>query len=274
MNSYKNILSVEFKNCFKSKKFRFTFCIMLLMITIGSILSCKEYYGGSLSSIRGAYQMSFIQGIDYKRINGYIISTLPLIASIIYSDSLLVEYDSGVYKNIITRVDKKKYLISKLIVIITVVFLTMFIVLLISEIFSLIAFPIEGIDNNCSLPSYDIGYQNYQKKWLFDRIRLQSPYFYNLIFITVISLFGSLFAGLSYSISLVVKWKRLFILSFVYILYTIYEAILPWSLVGFSFSNIISDAYKATLVSYVLLILAVLIPEVFLFLKGLKKELY
>lgn len=274
MNSYKNILALEFKNCLRGKRVRFVFCFLLFMITIGFLSTCKHYHGGLLSEIRSAYAIGFQKGRNFGIIKYYIICVLPLIGSIIYSDSFISEYNSGVYKNIITRIDKKKYLISKIIVIFTVVFLTIFIALTISELLCLIAFPKEGIDNNFACPSYDIGYQNYRPQKFLDIVRLQCPYVYNFIFIGIVSLFGGLLSTLSYSISLVVKWKRIFILTFVFIIYNVYNRILPWEIAYFTISELLRGGFRVNFYIFIILILLVLIPQIILFRKGFKRELY
>lgn len=115
MKEFKSILIVEFKNCIKSEKISFIFWFMILMVAIGKRLDSGQCV--------------------------YAIKPLLIMASIVYLNSLLVEYNSGVYKNIITRVQKRKYLIAKFIVIFTIVFVVVFIILSALVIFKRIIFP-------------------------------------------------------------------------------------------------------------------------------------
>ncbi len=219
------LFQLELKNCLHRKEFKFIFLLMML-ISIGSFLfSCfykwgGNQYGGSLLYVRSAYEMSIIQGTG-----GLIISALcfllPLFAVLIYSDTYYSDSQSGVYKSILTRTDPKVFLWTKSLVISVVTFFTFFIPLLINQLLCLIAFPTQGFDNNQGLPPYDIGIQNYSSEWMFDLVRLQSPFLYNLIYTTLISLAATIFALFAYAAYFVVKKGKFAVISGVFLLYTV-----------------------------------------------------
>lgn len=225
----KRLFRLELKNCLHRKEFKMIFLIMML-ISMGSFLfSCfykwgGNQYGGSLLQVRSAYEVSIIQGGG-----GLIISTLcfllPLFAVIIYSDTYYSDSQSGVYKSILTRTSPTVFLWAKSLVIAMVTFLTFFIPLLINQLLCLIAFPVNGFDNNQGLPPYDIGIQNYSVEWMFDLIRLQSPFLYNLIYITLISLTATFFALFAYAAYFVIQKGKFAVISGVFLLYVISQIV-------------------------------------------------
>lgn len=219
------LFHLELKNCLHRKEFKLIFLTMML-ISIGSFLfSCfykwgGNQYGGSLLHVRSAYEMSIIQ-VSGGSIISALCFLLPLFAALIYSDTYYSDSQSGVYKSILTRTDPKVFLWAKTLVISVVTFFTFFIPLIINQLLCLIAFPIQGFDNNQGLPPYDIGIQNYSSEWMFDLVRLQSPFLYNLIYTTLISLAATIFALFAYAAYFVVKKGKFAVISGVFLLYTV-----------------------------------------------------
>lgn len=150
-------------------------------------------------------------------------------AMMIYSDSYYTECKMGVYKSIVTRVDKKKYIIAKGVAIFTATFVVFFIPLIVNQLLCFIAFPIEGFDNNQSLPPYDIGFQNFHMENRFDFLRVQAPLLYNLLHMVIISLFASLFALLGYALYFIYKKGRLSVMAGIFIVYLVLEVALSFT---------------------------------------------
>ncbi|MDR3595875.1 hypothetical protein [Clostridium sp.] len=244
------MLIFEFKNCIKKKSCKVIFSFLFFISISGYLVTCYEFYGDHLTFIRSAHEVCIIQGVYSRFLKNIEVLLLPLICCIIYSDSYYIEYKSGVYKSILTRTDRKNYIVSKAIVIFTIVFISFFLTLFLNQVLCLIAFPTEGFDNNYALPAYDIGFQNFAQGKLFDLIRLQHPFLYNSLFIVIISIFASVFALLGYSISLVYKKNRLLAVGIVYIAYIVSEVCLP--LIGmedFAISNYLSaSSYTSSLI--------------------------
>lgn len=221
----KQLIIIEFKNCIRNKKFQVTFSVMYLLSLLSFFVNCKKYYGYHLSSVRAAYEMDIIQSLASGTVIDILIIVLPLVAFMVNSDSFFRDYSSGVYKNIITRVNKKSYLLTKLLVTFALTFLTFFLILTLNELLTLIAFPLKGYDNNFAYPSYDIGYSNYMSTHFLDLTRLNSPYLYNMIHITIISLVSALFAVVILSLSFLIKAKILQIILGVFAFYTLSDII-------------------------------------------------
>lgn len=271
----KQMLILEFKNCINRKEFKFIFSFLMFMAIGAFLFTASSFYGFQLSFVRSAYESSMIQGIYSQFILSAEIILLPLLASIIYSDSFYADSKSGVYKSILARTDKKTYLIAKAIVIFAVTFLVFLIPLLINQLLSFTAFPLVGFDNNYSLPSYDIGIQNYSGQgWLFEVLRLQSPFLFNVVGMLKISLFAALFALLTYSVYFVYKKGKLAGIAGVFFLYIVLS--IAFDFIGLRQYGIINYLYmptQGTPAMMVFWILALLSASLLMINRGLKNEI-
>jgi len=215
----KQMIYLEFSNCIKSTKYKITFILLYLISISAFLINCSKSYGCSLSLIRSASDMSINMGTTSGLTRDIIILLLPLLALLLYSDSFLTDLSTGVYKNITTRISKKKYMAAKIIVTFLVTLFTFFIILFMNEVLTAITFPLKGYDNNFAFPAYDIGYYNYNKKLFLDLVRVENPYLYNMIFMVIISLVAALLAVLSLMISFIVKGKKVQIFFNIFIIY-------------------------------------------------------
>lgn len=195
-------LVLELKNCINRKEFKFIFSFLLFLSLGGFFIGCYEFYGTQATFLRSAYEMSMIQDIYSGSILQFIIILLPILSTIIYADSFYTEREDGTYTFILTRTKLRTYVISKAIAIFLITFMAFLIPLLINQGLSFITFPLEGLDNNFSLPPYDIGIQNYTSgsEYVFDFIRIQSPLLYNILRMMIISLLAAGFSLLSYGL--------------------------------------------------------------------------
>lgn len=198
----KKSLLLELKNCVNRNEFKFIFSIMIILNLGGFIIACYEFYGSQATFMRSAYEMSIIQDIYSGSILQFIMILFPIFATIIYSDSFYTERQDGIYKFILTRKKLSTYVISKAMAVFLITFLVFLVPLLINQGLSLVTFPLEGLDNNYSLPPYDIGIQNYNldSEYVFDFTRIQSPLLFNIFKMAVISMFAACFSLLSYGI--------------------------------------------------------------------------
>lgn len=233
----KRMLMLEFKNCIDRKEFKFTFAFLFL-ISIGSFLiTCYRFYGQGLPFIRSAYEVGIIQGVYSRSLLQFELMLLPLFSIIIYSDSYYSDAKSGVFKSILTRTNRKTYVFAKSIVIFTVTFASFFISFFLNQLLIFIVFPVEGYDNNYSLPPYDLGIQNYHSEDLFDLVRLQYPFFYNMLYMLIISLFAALFALIAFGVYFYVKKGKFVVILGLFLGYIVLE--LALNTLGFGKYSII-----------------------------------
>ncbi len=225
----KNILKLEFKNCINRREFKIVLSIVMI-ISLGSfIASCVSFYGSDILHVRSACEMGIVEGEYSNNFLELLILILPILATLIYSDSYYEDRKNGSYISITTRVGVERYIWAKVIVIFTVTFLIFFVPLILNQMLSFIAFPLEGLDNNQGLPFYDIGVQNYMVEFLFSFMKLQHPLLHNIFKIFLISLFAGLWGILSYAVHFIVymhKKEKYPVLIFVFAIYVLCDLIL------------------------------------------------
>ncbi len=234
---------------------------MFFLISIGTFIeACYIVYGSELTFIRSAYEMSILQGTSTKIMMNILLVLLPLIIPVIYSNSLITDLRSGVYKNILTRSDLKTYLWAKVSVTFLVSFFTVFIPLFINQILCLITFPQVGYDNRFALPSYDIGIQNYDSQAIMDVLRLGHPLLYNMVFMVLISLMASLFSIFAFAAFLTFNYNQFSIFTGVFLFITILNLVI--SLLGsnrLSYTSLLTPATKGSLIDLCLWITGLLV---------------
>ena len=208
----KEILSIDYKNVINSNKFKLMTLIIFIIPTIAFIMSCKFYYSLPINFVRSSLEENFIGGMVSRHIKMWFILILPILSMMICSDIYINQYNNGVYKSILTRTSKFNYIISKVIVVLTLTFLVIFFSLLFNQILFCIAFPLDGIDNARALPSFDIGYLNYSESRFLDIIRLKNRLLYNIIYFTIFGLVSSLYALVSLGISFFIKNAKISII--------------------------------------------------------------
>lgn len=200
------LLIVEFKNCMKRTEFLIALLIMFLSIFVDFILLCKNYYGLGLSDIISAKNAMIITN-NLKSPLCYVYSILlPIITSLIYSDSYIMEKNYGISNMIYTRVNKAKSIWIKGIAVFLVSFFVVLIPLIVEFVFVIIVLPLQG--------HYNLGLASYKELIYFDpnkvliRLATYRPYTNLIVFIFIRAAFGAVFSLFSYSISFFKKVNR------------------------------------------------------------------
>jgi hypothetical protein len=215
----KNLLLLEWKRCFHRIEFRFTFGFFLVVAIGAFVDTCRAYYGRPLTLIRSAWDMSMMQGIEGHVWLSMELLLLPLLASILFSDSYYSDLRSGVYQTTLTRARACSVIWAKFIINFVVVFLAVLIPLMVNQRLCLSAFPTVGFDNNFGVPPYDIDVHNYTPSYLFDLLRVQSPPLYNLLYMFIISGFAALLASVTFALYFILKKGKFMTLTSVYLLF-------------------------------------------------------
>ncbi|MFD2368750.1 hypothetical protein ACFSO0_01860 [Brevibacillus sp. GCM10020057] len=109
-----------------------------------------------------------------------------------------------------------KYICVKAVCTFGLTFFAFLIPLMLNLLLNLIAFPVEGYDNNYSLPPYVL---DYYEQNMFELLRLESPYLYVCLFAAILSMFAGLLSLLAFSIYLYVSKGKFFVHSGVFIGY-------------------------------------------------------
>lgn len=191
--------------------------IFWLLILVGCVLAIEpviktwphhvthDYYV-SYPASPFVFWMHFVS----ETYNIYIL-IVPLLASLAFSDAYAEDFNSGLVKGILTRVEKKKYLITRYAVnfitggIVTILPLT------INFLGEMTAFP--SIDNN-----YFYGMPLVLESSFAPNIFYHHPFLYVIVRLLLLFLLGGMLASLGLSLSTIVK-NRYIVLVFPYLVF-------------------------------------------------------
>lgn len=223
----KYLIKTNFILCLESRRFQYLsiFLYSIFFITFTSF-ALQNYGTNSLNLMRN-YRMGIVlnEG-NIRSLFILIILILPLLSSIFYSDSIILDKKNGIYTYYKTRCGTKQYLLSKLITVFLVNLFTIFFLLSSIEILIWIAIPNIGIQNVSSRPIYQI-IEIKDKLFLSDLYYL-NPYLYNLFIIFTISLYSAFIGIISMSISLIfTNIKSSYLSVIVFLCFSIIEMIIP-----------------------------------------------
>ncbi|WML37966.1 hypothetical protein RCG19_11975 [Neobacillus sp. OS1-2] len=270
-----NVLKAEIQSCLKRKDIHITFLLMLIISISAFVIECLSFYGLDLKFVRSSAESSLFQGVYAGSVKATLIFILPLLSSLIYSDSFYTDYHNGVLKTIITKVNKSKYITYKAITIFSLTFAVIFISLFINLILSAITFPSTGFDNVGALPAYDIGVQNYKNGYFLEILRLESPFLFNVISVFILSLFGGLFSILTLGIYFLCLSKNkivgLFLSFLFYVCINLLLAFLGFDKLTLTYQ--LDTTHIGTISQLLLWIIFILAISIYLLKKGIDQEL-
>lgn len=211
---FKNSIKSEFKRLINKKEF-FIIISICILIGISTTLSKIFIYDEKLAfrsymfgNAPMAAVVSMINGVTiYGSIYSWII--MPIFIAVICGDSFCIEQNLGCHQLFLIRESRKDYFISKAIAVSVISFFIAILPFVISEILSVIAFPLNNnvVDtlsfsayNNLNLELY--GYP------LFRNLYLNYRYLNNFIIILFNGIVGINIGLFTYAITLNFKFKR------------------------------------------------------------------
>lgn len=242
----KHYLVIELKKALKNKLFIGSLIVGILITLIsiyymiGAFANFKdeiniliEYYGDGVNPTiqSSTLHNSWIGGEEFTL--GYTIFffVFPLLATIPYSWSFLLENQNGYIKNIVLRVDKKVYLISKYISTFVVGGLSVTIPLLFD-------FLIMGLIAPNQLPDLIYPYYTVFQGGFMSEIFYTLPVLYVLVYMFIIFIISGLIATISMSMAVFIK-NKIVILITPFILLLIIEYIISLIQTNYEFSPLL-----------------------------------
>jgi len=191
------MLKMEFHRIGKRPVFWFILIVGILLALIPVIQIWPE----SLSKEDYAmYPMSPYVGWMHFVGETYLIYTLvfPLLASLAYSDTYAEDYNTGLLKNILTRIEKKKYLLNRFFINFFIGGLVSVFPLVINFMGVMTAFPL--IENN-----YYFGMLVVVNGSFLPELYYEHPFLYIILRLIIIFLFGGVLASIGLAFSTIVK---------------------------------------------------------------------
>lgn len=234
-----NLFKMEFKNCINRKEFKFIFSVLVILVVAHVNLEINMYTNEvkNCSELLSAADSSIINTVYKLPLFDLISIILPLTVSIIYSDSYYNDVKSGVYKNIVTRCNRNKYIIAKTMVVFIISFSLVLLIQILDQIVLLGFFPIDSLNSWDAGATYERIIELHNGNALFESIRINQPYLNNFIYFSIRSMFAGAFAVLSYSISFIYSKNKYIILMSSFLMFMCYEL----------FSEIISYVCRETM---------------------------
>lgn len=224
------MIKLEFKLLLSRKEFFYTFTIMMVLISIGFLSKCFSLYGRDIAKVYPASQLWFGWISDFSKIARLIselfyMFALPFIASLAYSDTYFIDYNTRMIKNIIIRCNKKDYIISKTVVVFASGFIVIFLPLVIEQILCFFVAPVSGRFDILHTKAYQFPYI---KAMQFPVLFINYPYLSNFLFAVIAGMFGACISLVSYSISFINKKSRLLVVAIPGIVYVVYNFIVEF----------------------------------------------
>lgn len=266
------LIKLEFSNCINNIRFKIMFSILLSISIINFLMTCIQNFGNTSNSVNVFYLMGMLQGTSFRSMFFFFIVTMPIIVSLIYSDSYYTDRKNGIYTSIYMRVGRREYIVAKLIVVALMSFICVFLTLFINEFLIFITFNNKG--------SYMQGIKVYEYK---DRyidteflsyINVYNPIIFKLILIFINSLYALLISMFTYSLSLVLKVKSISIIALVSIGVYLWDILIFKLGLGMKFSMIMyQQGGSGNLLSLLILIVSWIILISIIFVIGIKKDI-
>lgn len=288
----KNIIKMELKKAFFSK----WFVLGLVLLGLFSVLSgfymigSRQDYNPDLINIYAivdgefttnpdlplyGFYNSWVGGEELSLASTLFYTLLPICAAIPYATSYYSERKTGYLKNIITRVEKKKYLLIKMIT----VFTTGVIVTLIPLVINL--FMVSAFVPVCDL---FVGYTFYNhilfgSMWI--DILYTNPLLFTILFVLLTAFYGGIYAILSYSISFYInKFVAIIFVPFLLmmlgtylqnIIYEFLDAMVRTEFIPINFLHSRSNTFAFSVIIVTLIIIGLSVISTLL---KLKKEVF
>lgn len=193
---------------------------ILSLLTIGSFVTyCLESIFGD-HEIMNTLSAStvFVLHSSYYPYPALFVVIIPLIVPMALSDSIFTETLRNTNTVLYTRISCVKYMISKAVSCFILSLLIVIIPLAMSQILSLIAFPLTSFRPFTSNPSSSMGFANAFCMISLNKLYFEHPYIYNAVYSFVLALYAGVCSVFALAISLYIKKHRSAAISSVFIL--------------------------------------------------------
>lgn len=275
----KNLIKFELYNIIRRKELKLVFFLLFSASIIDFILICYTYKGYPIETVRAFYDEFFLISPHALVGKQLYVVLFPIIVSLIYSDSLVIESKNNINNYIYTRTRKSNHILAKVTVNFGVVFLCLFTCLFVNFILTKLTFPDISGSNLYGTPSsilYSLeGLKNLSESsslYLIDKISVYNKNIYILLIIILKSIAGGLLATLSLALSTILKKNRIISIFSVFILINLMLLIGHLLPQIFSVDKFIDFENNSSILSYTIVSLVVLSASIIIFRKWIQKD--
>lgn len=266
----KNIIEIEIKNIIESVSFKIGFICLIIFNIIHFLINCYDNFNMDTTKLLVVNQMGIIKNGEFNIILWAFISISPLLIFYMLGSSYRRDYNNKAHINLLLRIDKNKYILSKMIVVICLSFLVISISLALNEVLSYITFNNLGSSIG-GAPYYENTFLVNQGVFL-GNIDVNNPFVYKLITIFIFSVYNSLIVNICLLLTILLRYKSLAI----YIGLFSFLTLTNWVLAILDMSKYNIDSYfggYGDITSLLIIFGIMLFINIILYLMTFKKEL-
>lgn len=273
MNSFR----YRIKCYLEYSEFKITFGVLLLFSIAGMIFSLFHYYGSDYMYLRSAADNFFLVSTSTRIVRSIFVLLFPLLASMLCAGLLKgsIQKGNGLYTSL--RMGKTDFIVGNASAVVVLTILSFTVIMLLNQIFCLIAFPLNAADNRWGTVEY-AKFMQYDSNLLFDFWNIRNPYIYNLLYVLIISFLAGGIALVTYGMSFMSKCKKM---SGVKISCMVYMFFLFLFVLGefmkidaISFTSYIEPAHSINIQSYFIYVGVIYLIGSIFTLKGYKEYEY
>lgn len=190
----RRLVKMEIRSCLDRAECRLVFGLYMILSVGGFLLCLRNDVGSHYQFIRSADDNFLLMGTETSFFVYLLVLLFPVLSMVPCSFSC--NYDVVNHRDILIahRCGRKAYVVSKFISSGVLTFVITALPLLINLAMCHIIYPSVGYDNVWGEPQYLIGLYSYSGERFLSLFQVQSPFLYNLFYISLYGLFASLFS--------------------------------------------------------------------------------
>lgn len=243
MSSLVFYLKYDISQILKSRIRKIYYIVLISIVLIDTLFT---YFSNSslLNIIPNVSSYSyFLLESSYGIISKIYCYIFPIIAIFPFALQYYIETKHNFHISLITRGNRWNYLLSKFIISFFIGFLTIFSILMLNYIITILIYPFLDviIAENIMVPDNGAA---------FEKVFYQNIYVYNFIYILINAFIGGLFSAFAFALSLIIKYKNEFIVIAVpFIIYTAQSIIFSFINPRYDILHIIQPKTRFALIS-------------------------
>lgn len=234
------LIRIELKKLLCRRQIWILLALLMASVFLDFFSTCEFYRGTNLTEIPSAYELMIINNYANPPTGLLFCSFLFfLVTTLMGSDLFLEEIELGIHTNILSRISRKQMIISKGCAISILVFCTVIVCLLISQLLAVVAFPLQG--NYTSKITYN-ELMEPDKNRILSYFQNYMPYLNSIIFIFIRGVTGAVAAFFAFSLTFVPyikKYMLLLIPMLFYIFYSLTTSLIATKIEDIPLSNLI-----------------------------------
>ena len=201
------------------KEFLISFFCMMVLAVGSFVFNCIQQYGADVTRYISADKL-FLGRNGSNDLAVLLPFLLPLLFVLPFADSYITDRQHYILPAILSRASERQYYFSKLSCVALSAGAVIFVPLLLNFLLGLVAFPLTSTNYAfISSPGSEGAYYTYHmKEILFPGLFVDHPYFYDLVFLLMLTAFCVICAVVTYQCSFLIAKNRIVLLCLPFLL--------------------------------------------------------